>query len=59
MKKLLIVSLGIIGFILLLSPWILILFGRNHLHDHDVPQQEHLVKKSPKHRFLVLIRMMR
>jgi LmbE family N-acetylglucosaminyl deacetylase len=54
MKKLLIVSLGIIGFILLLSPWILILFGRNHLHDHDVPQQEHLVKKSPKHRFLVI-----
>ncbi len=54
MKKLLVVSLGIIGFILLLSPWILILFGRNHLHDHDIPQQEQLVEGSPKHRFLVI-----
>jgi LmbE family N-acetylglucosaminyl deacetylase len=43
MKKLLIVSLGIIGFILILSPWILILFGRNQLHNHDIPQQEQLV----------------
>ncbi len=54
MKKLLIVSLGIIGFILLLSPWILILFGKNQLHDHDIPQQEQLVEGQPKHRILVV-----
>ncbi|GAA0879695.1 hypothetical protein GCM10009119_26640 [Algoriphagus jejuensis] len=54
MKKLLVVSLGIIGFILLLSPWILILFGKNHLHDHDIPQQEQLVEGQPKYRFLVV-----
>ncbi|OOG74856.1 PIG-L deacetylase family protein [Algoriphagus sp. A40] len=54
MKKLLVVSLGIIGFILLLSPWILILFGRNKLHDHDIPQQEQLVENQPKHRVLVV-----
>lgn len=54
MKKLLIVSLGLIGFILLLSPWILILFGKNHLHDHDVPQQEQLVQGEPKYRVLVV-----
>lgn len=54
MKKLVIVSLGIIGFILLLSPWILILFGRNNLHDHDIPQQEQLVERLSKHRVLVV-----
>ena len=54
MKKLLIVSLGIIGFILLLSPWILILFGRNQLHDHDIPQQEQLVENDQKQRVLVI-----
>lgn len=54
MKKLLVVSLGLIGFILLLSPWILILFGRNQLHDYDIPQQEQLVEKQPKHRILVV-----
>ena len=54
MKKLIIVSLGIIGFILLLSPWILILFGRNSLHDHDIPQQEQLVETQSKHRVLVV-----
>lgn len=37
MKKLLVVSLGIIGFITVLFPWILILFGRNQLHDHGIP----------------------
>ena len=54
MKKWLIVSLGIIGFILLLSPWILIIFGRNMLHDHDIPQQEQLVERLSKHRILVI-----
>ena len=54
MKKLLIVSLGIIGFILLLSPWILILFGRNQLHDHDIPKQEQLVENDQKKRILVI-----
>ncbi|HSF56157.1 MAG TPA: PIG-L family deacetylase, partial [Algoriphagus sp.] len=54
MKKLLVVSLGIIGFILLLSPWILILIGRNQLHDHDIPQQEQLVEEQSKHRVLVV-----
>ena len=54
MKKLLIVSLGIIGFILVLSPWILILFGRNKLHDLDIPQHEQLVGGQPKHRILVV-----
>ncbi len=54
MKKLVIVSLGIIGFILLLSPWILILFGRNSLHDHDIPQHEQLVETRTKHRVLVI-----
>lgn len=48
MKKLLIVSLGIIGLIVLLSPWILILFGRNQLHDHDIPQHEQLVDSGEK-----------
>lgn len=54
MKKLLIVSLGIIGFILLLSPWILILFGRNQLHDHDIPKQEQLIENDQKQRILVI-----
>ncbi len=54
MKKLLIVSLGIIGFILVLSPWILILFGKNQLHDHDVPQQDQLLEGQAKLRVLVV-----
>ena len=54
MKKLLIVSLGIIGFILLLSPWILILFGRDQLHDYDIPQREQLVDDPKKHRILAV-----
>ncbi|MDO8968083.1 PIG-L deacetylase family protein [Algoriphagus sp.] len=54
MKKLVIVSLGIIGFILMLSPWILILFGRNQLHDHDIPEQEQLVVGAHKQRVLVI-----
>lgn len=54
MKKLVIVSLGIIGFILMLSPWILILFGRNQLHDHDIPEQEQLVVGAQKQRVLVI-----
>ncbi len=54
MKKLLIVSLGIIGFILLFSPWILILFGRNQLHDHTIPEQEQLVDNENKQRILVI-----
>jgi N-acetylglucosamine malate deacetylase 2 len=54
MKKLVIVSLGIIGFILLLSPWVLILFGINQLHDYDIPQQEQLVESGQKQRFLVI-----
>lgn len=54
MKKLLIVSLGIIAFILVLSPWILILFGRNQLHDYDIPKQKQLVERLPKHRVLVV-----
>lgn len=54
MRKLLIVSLGIIGFILLLSPWFLILFGRNQLHDHDIPKQEQLVENDQKQLILVI-----
>lgn len=54
MKKLLIVSLGIIGFILILSPWILILFGRNQLHDHKIPQQEQLVDGPEIQRVLAI-----
>jgi N-acetylglucosamine malate deacetylase 2 len=46
--------LGIIGFILLLSPWVLILFGINQLHDYDIPQQEQLVESGQKQRFLVI-----
>ena len=54
MKKLLIVSLGIIGFILLLSPVFLILFGRKQLHDHDIPKQDQLVENDQKQRILVI-----
>lgn len=54
MKKLLIVSLGIIGFILLISPWFLILVGRVKLHDQSVPQQEQLVDNGQKQRILVI-----
>lgn len=54
MKKLLIVSLGIIGFILVLSPGFLIVFGRNQLHDHDIPKQEQLVENGQKKRVLVI-----
>lgn len=46
MKKLLIVSLGIIVFILLSLPWVLILVGRNKLHDYDIPQKEQLIPSS-------------
>lgn len=54
MKKLVIVSLGIIGFILVLSPIFLILFGRNQLHDHAIPEQEQLVENDQKQRVLVI-----
>jgi LmbE family N-acetylglucosaminyl deacetylase len=54
MKKFLIVSLGIIGFILILSPWILILFGRSQLHDYDIPQREQLVEGIGKKRVLAI-----
>jgi N-acetylglucosamine malate deacetylase 2 len=54
MKKFIIVSLGIIGFILMLSPWILILFGKSQLHDHDIPEQEQLVAGPHKKRVLVI-----
>lgn len=54
MKKLLIVSLGIIGFIIMLSPGFLILFGRNQLHDHDIPKQEQLIESDKKQRVLVI-----
>lgn len=46
MKKLLIVSLGIIVFILLSLPWVLILVGRNKLHDYDIPQREQLIPST-------------
>lgn len=54
MKKLLVVSLGIIGFILVLTPGFLILFGRNQLHDHDIPKLEQLVENDQKQRVLVI-----
>jgi N-acetylglucosamine malate deacetylase 2 len=54
MKKLVIVSLGIIGFILFLTPWVLILVGRNLLHDSDIPQREHLPVSSPKQKILAI-----
>ncbi|TDQ19214.1 LmbE family N-acetylglucosaminyl deacetylase [Algoriphagus boseongensis] len=54
MKKWLIVSLGIIGFILLLSPWILILFAKGQLHDAGIPQRNNLIEDEPKQRVLAL-----
>ncbi|MFL0684143.1 MAG: PIG-L deacetylase family protein [Algoriphagus aquaeductus] len=54
MKKLLIVSLGIIVVILLALPWVLILVGRNKLHDHDIPQREQLIPDSPGQKVLAI-----
>jgi LmbE family N-acetylglucosaminyl deacetylase len=55
MKKLLIVSLGIFVFILLVLPWVLILVGRNKLHDYDIPQREQLLPSTePKKKVLAL-----
>ena len=52
MKKWLIVSLGIIVVILLISPWILILFAKKEIHDSGVPVRENLIEKEPKRRVL-------
>lgn len=54
MKKLLIVSFGIIIFILLALPWVLILVGRNKLHDHEIPKVEQLIPISPKQKVLAI-----
>jgi LmbE family N-acetylglucosaminyl deacetylase len=54
MKKLLIVSLGIIGFILVLSPWMLILYGRNQLHDPEIPQRSHLLEHEEEQVILAI-----
>jgi hypothetical protein len=54
MKKFLIVSLGIIGLVLIASPWILIFWGRNKLHDADILQREQLVPGDSKKRVLAL-----
>jgi N-acetylglucosamine malate deacetylase 2 len=54
MKKWLIVSSGIIGFILLASPWVLILFAKGELHDAGIPKRNNLVEKEPKFRVLAL-----
>ena len=48
MKKFLIVSFGLIAVIALASPWIIILFGRNQLHNYSIPQEDQLVAKEPK-----------
>jgi LmbE family N-acetylglucosaminyl deacetylase len=55
MKKLLIVSLGIIVFILLSLPWVLILVGRNKLHDYDIPQKEQLIPSSESKKKILAI----
>ncbi len=54
MKKFLIVSFGLIGVILLASPWIVILVGRNQLHNYRIPQREQLVENEPKQRVLAI-----
>lgn len=54
MKKLLIVSFGIILFILLSLPWVLILVGRNKLHDLDIPKKEQLISDSPSKKILAI-----
>lgn len=54
MKKWLIVSLGIIVVILLMSPWILILFAKNEIHDQGIPVRDNLLEKEPKRRVLAL-----
>jgi LmbE family N-acetylglucosaminyl deacetylase len=54
MKKFLIVSLGIIGLILLASPWLLILLGRTSLHDPDIPQRQQLFSNGPKQKILAI-----
>ena len=54
MKKWLIVSLGIIVVILVISPWILILFTKNEIHDPGIPERVNLIEKEPKRRVLAL-----
>lgn len=54
MKKFLIVSFGLIAVIALASPWIIILVGRNQLHNYRIPQREQLVENEPKQRVLAI-----
>lgn len=54
MKKWLIVSLGIIVVMLVISPWILILFAKNEIHDSAIPERVNLIEKEPKRRVLAL-----
>jgi N-acetylglucosamine malate deacetylase 2 len=50
-KRFLILAGGLSG-ILLLFPFILILFGRSQLHDSTIPQQEDLIDPSPHRKIL-------
>lgn len=54
MKKFLIVSFGLIAVILFASPWIIILVGRNQLHNYSIPQRESLVESNSKQRILAI-----
>ena len=54
MRKWLIVSLGIIVVILLVSPWMLILFAKKEIHDPGIPVRANLIEKEPKRRVLAL-----
>lgn len=54
MKKWLIVSMGIILVILVISPWILILFAKSEIHDPGISVRENLIEKEPKQRVLAL-----
>lgn len=54
MKKLLLVTLGILLFIIVLTPWMLILFAKNQLHDTKITLRENLVEKTPKKVILAL-----
>ena len=44
MKKIILGSLGVLCLILMASPWILIVIGRNSLHPSEIPIQEELIE---------------
>lgn len=52
MKKLLVRIAGVIILILLLFPFVLILIGRNQLHDSDIPKKNSLIDSKSKLRIM-------